>query len=157
MVLASRFISCTRKSIFRPTGPSESTSFCSCWKWEAQAHGLLVHGHLVGEDGHLGENPLLVKAVVLEQFLDLGPQALPVGLHRLGGDLLYLVHQGDDLPRLLQNVRLKPGALGLPHFQEGSNGHVASHTASSSSGALWTEKMSEYLESSARLGPSGSW
>mgnify|MGYP002508084382 CR=1 FL=1 len=72
---------------------------------DAQAHRLLVHRHLVGEDGRLGENPALIDGRALEHLIHPYQQLLPVLRHRLGGTLLHPGRQGLDGPQPAQDVR----------------------------------------------------
>ena len=48
-----------------------------------QAHRLLVHCHLVGKNGRLGEDAGLVDGSGLQYLHHLGLQPLAVGRHRL--------------------------------------------------------------------------
>ena len=58
-----------------------------------QAHRLLVHRHLVGKDGRLGEDAGRVQLGVGQHLIHFSLQTSPVFLHGLGGSLL---HQGDQ-------------------------------------------------------------
>ena len=55
-----------------------------------QPHGLLVHGDLVGVDGGLLQDPLLVDGGGLQHLPHLGRQLLPVLPDGLRGPLLHL-------------------------------------------------------------------
>ena len=85
-----------RKSILRPMGSSESSMPRSCDTWRAQAHGLLVHGDLVGVDGGLGQDARFVDRRALQDLLHARGQLLAVLAHRFGRALLDLAGERFD-------------------------------------------------------------
>ena len=62
----------------------------------AQAHGLFVHGNLVGVDGGLGQNARLVDRRALQDLLHARGQLLAVLAYRFGRALLDLAGEGLD-------------------------------------------------------------
>ena len=86
----------------------------------AQADGLLVHGHLVGKDGGLGEDAAFVNGRIRQDLLELCLQTRPVVRHRLGAARLHLGNQRQDgLPPAAQ-VLGQSCPLGRAHGIEGS-------------------------------------
>ena len=90
----------------------------------AQTHRLLVHRHLVGEDGRLGENAGGVQLGVLQHFLHPGLQLGAVLGHGLGGALLHLAHQLLDAIGPGEYVGLQPRPLPGAHLVEVGKGTV---------------------------------
>ena len=88
----------------------------------AQAHGLLVHGHLIGEDGRLGEDAGLVDGRALEHLPHPGEQLLPVLRHRLGRAGLHQLGEGLDGVQPAADILGQLPALGLPHGAVGVQG-----------------------------------
>ena len=59
----------------------------------AKTNSLLIHCHLISEDGSLRQNTALVDGSIGQDLLQLGFQSCPVVHHSLGISLLHLGHQ----------------------------------------------------------------
>ena len=81
----------------------------------AQADGLLVHSHLVGIDGGLGEDAALIKLGVLKHLRHFGAQAGPVVGHNTGGALLHPGSEGLDGACPAGHILEELFALPRPH------------------------------------------
>ena len=71
IVFASRFISCTRKSIFSTGGLFGAQERLKLVEMAAQTHGFFRHGDLIRKNGGFGQNALLVDRGVIQYLAQL--------------------------------------------------------------------------------------
>ena len=90
----------------------------------AQADGLLVHGHLVGEDSGLGEDAPLVDGGGGQHLPHFLLQPLPIGRHGLGRLPLHPAHGGLDGHQAARDVLRQAAALHGPHIVIGGQGLI---------------------------------
>ena len=94
----------------------------------AQADGLLVHGHLVGEDGGLGEDAPLVDGGGGQHLPHFLLQPLPIGGHGLDGVLSKDVGTGHFHRAVQEAVVDRPHLHGnVPLVQSLSGPAIAGH------------------------------
>ena len=86
-----------------------------------QADGLLVHGHLIGVDGSLLQDPLRIDGGALKHFLHPGRQLGAVLRHSLRGTLLHLrrivLNIGQAVADVLRQLPALHGPHGVVSFQ----------------------------------------